>query len=203
MYTYKKKQQKVHRRKAIFNTVLCLDISGSMTQTLSGSVTKFDGARSALTSMIHGKQINHPRDGIAIVVFSDNAAVISPFRFPNDPKLIHRMNKIRMGTYTNISSGLILAMKLHQQRPPHFCKNIILATDGYPYPDDTRENVLSLARTAYINRITIHTVGIGSDNTFDPVFLQQVAASTHNGRYWNVTDLAGFTNALIRASDLA
>jgi Ca-activated chloride channel family protein len=182
---------------------MLLDISGSMTNPLTGSICKFDAARNAIGSMINGKRTHHRDDGIAIVVFSDNAAVISLFRHPGDPLLISRLNNIRMGSTTNISAGLQKALQLHSNLTHGRHKNIILATDGMPYPHDTKSSVLSVAKSAYNQRVTIHTIGIGSTNDFDPGFLQSVAQSTHKGRYWHVSDLTSFASAVSDASYIA
>ena len=183
----------------ICNTVLCLDVSPSMTWALTESISKLDAARQSLDIMIDGKARNHPGDRIAIVCFSNRASVLSPFRLAADPKLIAAISRARTYPSTNISAGLSLALDLHLQCRGPWHRNIILATDGMPMPPDSPDQVLATARRALAERVNIHTVGIGSTAHFDPELLKRVASTTHNGRYWHVFDLASFTNAIVTA----
>lgn len=195
-------QNKKRFKRPIANTVLTLDISGSMAQHITGfngcRERKIDVLKKAAGMLIENKCRNMPKDLVGAVLFGSRANVLFKLTPPNSTWLYKRLHNIRLEGTTNMEAGLMLAITLLEQRNPRFLRNIVLLSDGIP---NSSANLIPLAKKAKRYRINIHTIGFGESRfDFDETLLKSIAHTTHRGQYQHCRTLQELANTLIRFS---
>jgi Ca-activated chloride channel family protein len=115
----------------------------------------------------------NPEDRLAIVTFSDRAAVVVPSEL-GDQKRVFRSSiaSIAVGGGTEIYQGLATGIQQVQKNiGRNTINHVILLTDGRTYDDESLS--LAVAREAEATGITISAFGIGED--WNDVFLDKLA----------------------------
>jgi len=197
--------RETHRKRSsqpTANTVLTLDVSGSMTHSITGfdqlREPKIEVLKKAAGLLIEHKRRCLPQDRVGAVLFGSQASVLFKLAAPGSPWLLKRVQGMRIAGSTNMEAGLSLAMSLLRPSHPRFLRNIVLLSDGMP---DRRTRLIPLAQEARKLRINIHTVGFGeSHSDFDEVLLKSIAQTTHRGQYQHCHTLQGLADTLIRFS---
>lgn len=179
------------------NTVLIVDSSYSMNGPLAGpggrSIRKRDAAVEAAILLARHKALTCPQDLLGCVAFGSRGWVVSPLTRPSDPKLVHRLQGLRVNGSTNMVEGLRLGFGLLRARPSQFLRNAVLLSDGAP---DSRHGLDDLVRSARLSRINLHCVGVGDAGDLDEALLRRLAGITWGGRYQHVRSLDQLARAL-------
>jgi Mg-chelatase subunit ChlD len=138
-------------------------------------------------------------DLIAIVGFGNRASVLAAPATAAAPTITQVIQNVipsqsdGLGGGTNIAAGLRVAGSLLRNAPKGFRRRAWLLSDGMP---NCEENEifpqLQLLTSQYVN---VNTIAFGNDA--DVKLLQRIAAATHNGRYFQVNDLAALTRAFV------
>jgi len=144
------------------NLMLSIDLSGSMRaidfRTGSGSISRLEGVKRVITEFLR----NRPMDRIGAVVFGSDAFLLSPLTFDHQliSELVQDLEIGVAGDATAIGDGLGLSIKRLRDLDGD-SKAIILLTDGANNAGQV--NPLQAAQIARRLGITIHTIGMGSD----------------------------------------
>ena len=191
--------------------VLVLDLSSSMEETMGGAVrgntiaglTRMETTKNALLEFIALR----PDDRIGLVVFSDNAYVVSPLTFDHDYlRQYVRMvdNRIlRLEGMTAIGDGIAMATTLLMRQSTADVsgnKVMVVFTDGeHNYGLDPVEAIAAAADAG----VRVHTIGV--DLPAEIKERQQVqrlvgAVRRHGGRYFDA-DTVGQLRQASRSID--
>jgi Ca-activated chloride channel family protein len=151
--------------------------------------TRLDATKNAIKTFVRGRR----DDRIGLVVFSDNAYVVSPLTFDYD-YLLHYVDMVddqilRGEGQTAIGDGLALANYLmsRQSKGSRSHQVIVLFTDGEN--NRGRDPLESLADSSRAN-IRVHMIGVDIDKEVKakPAVQQLLTAVKANGgRYFNAT----------------
>ncbi|UCF07304.1 MAG: VWA domain-containing protein, partial [Thermoplasmata archaeon] len=191
------------------DVIFCVDTSGSMSLEAIASIKK------GLTGFVDGMRGG---DFGAVVVFSDNAALMNPLtgnhtQLKEDIAAIPGPNGL-----TNMVKGLNISINelLGNETPGNFVnktnnKVIILLSDGSPTTGGGYDEVLAEADIAAANNITIYTIGLELLNDSLAEDLLKEIANKTGGQYlyadspdvipeiyWHI---AGFINSDIAGRD--
>lgn len=133
-------------------------------------------------------------DRIGLIGFHDHGFVIARPATPFAPWLVERSQSLhtRLGGMTNMTDGLRQALALAAIAPPGVFRKIWLLSDGEPNVETE-----SLFATVYACReagIKVNTIGFGDD--YNRLLLEQIAASSHHGRFLPVHNLRELSQAL-------
>jgi len=149
--------------------------------------TRLDATKNAIKTFVRGRR----DDRIGLVVFSDNAYVVSPLTFDYD-YLLHYIDMVddqilRGEGQTAIGDGLALANYLlsRQSKGSRSHQVIVLFTDGEN--NRGRDPLESLADSSRAN-IRVHMIGVDIDREVKAKpAVQQLLASiqANGGRYFN------------------
>ncbi|HZS18790.1 MAG TPA: VWA domain-containing protein [Candidatus Udaeobacter sp.] len=162
------------------NIALVLDRSGSMAEARKLPFT-VEAAREVIQNMSE-------RDVLSIVAFSDRAVVLSPAgRVVNKAFLLHRLDEVTPGGYTDISAGLLEGIaQIDSQRADGQVQHVLLLTDGIANRGVTTPDGLSkLVAKADARGIGFSTFGCGTE--FNEKRLAEMA-NAGGGRYTYVKD---------------
>ena len=186
------------------DVVLLLDLSSSMQEDMDApparpivtpvrlapkppAHTRLDATKNAIRTFVRGRR----DDRIGLVVFSDNAYVVSPLTFDYD-YLLHYVDmvddRILQGEgQTAIGDGLALANYLlsRQSKGSRSHQVIVLFTDGEN--NRGRDPIESLADSSRAN-IRVHMIGVDIDKEVKAKpSVQQLLAGIQSsgGRYFN------------------
>lgn len=155
--------------------VVVLDRSGSM------GGAPIEGAKEAIASLVRRLA---PQDAFGLVVFDDQADLITPVRTMADhhlPSLLHAIEEVGPGGSTDISAGYLLALREVKRSlvtSGHRGATVLLVSDGdanagIQEPQELDDLALGAFRS---NNITTSTLGLGRH--YNEVLL---AALTHGG----------------------
>jgi Ca-activated chloride channel homolog len=189
------------------DVVLLLDLSSSMQEDMDAQTakaravkttsaataprlparTRLQATKDAIKTFVRGRR----DDRIGLVVFSDNAYVVSPLTFDYD-YLLHYVDmvddRILQGEgQTAIGDGLALANYLlsRQSKGARSHQVIVLFTDGEN--NRGRDPLESLADSSRAN-IRVHMIGVDIDREVKAkpaVQMLLTAVESHGGRYFN------------------
>ena len=172
-------------------TVLVMDISGSMDNSLGGS-TKLDAAKSAgqdiLTMIGQESQMGDATHEIGVVTFSSgarqNTALTTDYAAAESV-----MDGLVTDGSTNIGAGLELANEtLADQIGSDAQRTIILLSDGFNNVGMANEEILAGPVQLAANTGTcIYTVGFGNPGDYDQGLLQNIASSSGCGSYYDAS----------------
>ena len=144
------------------NVVLVLDGSESMIAN-DYEPSRLEAAKNAATILVSGL---NPNDNVGIVLFESGATTVS-YLTPSKEKTLNDLASIeqRQGG-TALGDGIVLGVDMASSMPDK--KNvIILLSDGVHNSGFT--NPEEAMQYAQLNKITIHTIGMGSN---EPVFIK-------------------------------
>jgi len=141
---------------------------------------------------------NHtPPDRIALVGFATRAHILAAPAFPAAPSIIDAIrNKLTaesssIGSSTNITAGLRLAVSLLANAPRGFRKRAWLLSDGQP--NEEASEIFPQVEVLRANWINLNCIAFGDDA--DEALLRRMAASTHNGHFFKASDVATLSAA--------
>ena len=176
---------------------LCLDRSGSMTETISLTTTRWQALNSAVSIFLTeaGRVATPPRT--ALVTWSSSAsldfALPSPVSYSwdsNRSSVQTTLSRISPNGMTNPSSGLDIAMNtlLGTNGRGYSNKVIILLTDGEA---NTGPDARTRATTARNNKIQVHCISMIPQRTS----LLDDIANTTGGESYTTTNTAALETA--------
>ncbi|WP_298413412.1 VWA domain-containing protein, partial [Hydrotalea sp.] len=186
--------------------ILCIDISGSMTEQ-DFVPNRLEAAKKVATSFVESR----PGDEIGVVIFSSQSFTLCPLTVDHTA-VLNQINNIQNGYLqeegTAIGSGLATSVD-RLRNSTNKSKVIILLTDGVDFGGQIPPDVaLNMAK---LYGIKVYTIGVGSnanridDNhhplsngnssplDFNEGLLKQLAAET-GGQYYHATDNAALQN---------
>jgi Ca-activated chloride channel family protein len=186
--------------------ILCIDISGSMTEQ-DFVPNRLEAAKKVAAEFVE----NRPGDEIGVVIFSSQSFTLCPLTVDHNA-VLSQINNIQNGYLqeegTAIGSGLATSVD-RLRNSTNKSKVIILLTDGVDFGGQIPPDVaLNMAK---LYGIKVYTIGVGSnankvdDNhnvinnsnssplDFNEGLLKQLAAET-GGQYYHATNNAALQN---------
>lgn len=161
------------------DTVLAIDISGSMAEKMEGASDKLQGAKIAGATLLWQKRRIDPRDRIAVVSFDDQATLSLPLTpiSGNESSIQTAMQALEVEGGTDLNAPLALIRdQVFDWALPLVTRRIVLLTDGHGgYPIGTAEELKSRG-------VVIDCVGIGPDPAGVNEELLRKMASVIQGR---------------------
>lgn len=149
----------------------------------------------------HSGEIRCP-DMLALITFSEGAAVLSPFVGAFDSKFVKAVKELpdaaRRGGMTNMTAGLRAANDMISRMPRGLRKRIWCLSDGGANAEV--EGLWREVNRAVSQWTNINTIGFGNRGEFDEDLLKRIAAATHNGRYFEATTVTALGQAFRRGS---
>lgn len=195
-------------------TVLVMDVSGSMGEMDSNGVEKMLGAQRAASDLVNviiseqdaaGDMLIHK---LGLVAFSSYAVTLNPLTQEIE-EVQDELWQLDPGGRTAMVAGLNDAIaQLETENDAQ--RMIILLSDGLPnigLNSDSygiQEEVIDLARQAGEMNICVHTIGFGdpmadpdSESYIDEDFLTRVAQASGCGKYYSAQESGQLANAFI------
>ena len=162
------------------NTILVIDVSGSMGKEWRGE-TKLDSATKAAVdflTMVKNENFMGNNHRVGVVIFSDTAETVSPLT-DNLDELINTVMSIGIGGGTNIGDGLNKAYLELSQESSDIPSFTVLLTDGMSNRGLTEEEILNSLIPNFVDKkIKIYTIGFGDRGNINETFLEQLATAT-------------------------
>lgn len=162
------------------NIALVLDHSGSMAEKRKLPFT-IEAAREVIQNMTD-------RDVLSLIAFNNKVTVLSPAgRVVNKTFLLHRLEEVAPGGYTDISAGLLEGIaQIDSQRAEGQVQQVLLLTDGMANRGVTNlDGLRQIAEKAHARGIGLSTFGSGTE--FNEKRLSEMATAG-GGRYTYVED---------------
>lgn len=125
-------------------------------------------------------------DLLALVVFAEKAAMISPFVSAYDPNFKKAVMSLpdQIASCTNLTAGIRLSTELLSQAPRGLRRRVWCLSDGQ---DNVETDLLAFeVARARKNHININTIAFGFDAQASPDRLASVSAGTRTGRFVSV-----------------
>ncbi|MBN1995384.1 MAG: alpha/beta fold hydrolase [Anaerolineae bacterium] len=193
-------------------TALVFDVSGSMEEPEPGGARKIEAAITAghdILNLIDTENTLAPgAHQVGVVSFSNRAKINLPLSHnPDDARRM--MGQLSPLDQTNMAAGLDRGIDILENAPSGAARILLLLSDGQPttsdanpqppfifdeleYVDDLKDEILNqqVPRAKAAN-ICIFTIGfgrpapLGASGALDESFLQQIAAGSGCGRYYN------------------
>lgn len=199
-------------------TVLVMDVSGSMEGLDDSGVMKISAAKTAarnLLEVIQSEQtafseaVNHE---VGLVSFSDYSQV--EYHLTEDINAVKSVTQnLQPYGFTALGAGLMDGLNLFDPASGAM-QMVILMSDGLPnvpiddYNDnqaDIRAEIMNLASQAGSQGICVNTVGFGSNTSdpeaegfFDEQLLRDIAAASTCGAYYNARNAGELANIFLR-----
>ena len=178
-------------------TVLCLDISGSMEEPYSGSTTKLQAAAKSSIAWLLDKAQRDALDEIALVTFRSRAWVEMPMSPIQKCKteFIEAIEALRPDNGTDQNAALETARDIFDWSRQDVTRRILMLTDGHG------GQPLKTAQDLKARGVVIDVIGVGANkdhNDVDEELLRQVASVT-NGEvhYQFITDQETLTKTVL------
>jgi Ca-activated chloride channel family protein len=192
--------------------VIVLDLSSSMQERIGGKAaegrgipfkSRLDATKDAIRTFVHGRV----DDRVGLVVFSDNAYVITPLTFDREAltRYVEMIDgqMLRGEGMTAIGDGLALANQLLARQaavPGARNKVIVLFTDGENNIGRQPDEVLAESESAAV-RVHLVTIDLEAEARRKPQVQSLVrAVSRYGGKYFDAHS-AGQLTAASRAID--
>ena len=198
--------------------VLVLDVSQSMSQSMSGSTTRLEALKSAVNAFIEttakkneSAKSDDKKSRISIVSFSGSASVVSDFS-TDATTLKSKVNALTTSRGTAADYGMQKAQSQIASIPASRESNkvVIFFTDGEPnhgsgsFDTSVANDAISASKTIKASGATVYSIGVvsGADPSLDPT-----KSSTSNinkflhGVSSNYPDATTYTNLGTRAKD--
>ncbi len=198
--------------------VLVLDVSQSMSQSMSGSTTRLEALKSAVNAFIEttakkneSAKSDDKKSRISIVSFSGSASVVSDFS-TDATTLKSKVNALTTSRGTAADYGMQKAQSQITSIPASRESNkvVIFFTDGEPnhgsgsFDTSVANDAISASKTIKASGATVYSIGVvsGADPSLDPT-----KSSTSNinkflhGVSSNYPDATTYTNLGTRAKD--
>jgi len=170
--------------------MLLIDVSASMEET-DYPPTRLDGAKKASCGFISELKGKNPSAHVGIVVFSDNAEIISQplcvSEYSN--KLEDKINRLEPLSSTNTSAGLTLSNQVLNQYNNSNNPRILLLTDGHANEGEDPEPVAEKLKS---RGIQLDIIGIGgSPESVNELQLRRMASVVDRElRYWFIRSVS-------------
>ncbi len=145
------------------------------------------------------RQLSTRPDLIALVGFGNRAIVLASPATAAAPAITRVITSAiaitsdGLGGGTNIAAGLRVAATLLRNAPKGFRKRIWLLSDGMP--NDGADEIFSQLQQLRNSYVNVNTIAFGDEA--DVPLLKHISAATHNGRFFQVNDLAALTAAFV------
>jgi Ca-activated chloride channel family protein len=180
--------------RARLSVTLVLDVSGSM------QGRAIENAKAAAAELVNRLD---PRDGFALVTFSDGArSVVKPGSIgPRRRDVLARIDRIVTEGGTNVSAGLDLGYRLATSRETggDVVQVVMLLSDGQANAGDTDRDSLA-ARSARAFQDGVQTSAFGLGDSFDAPLLASIADRGAGGYYY-LADASQIAPAFARELD--
>ncbi|KAH7829466.1 putative Ca-activated chloride channel family protein [Monocercomonoides exilis] len=172
-----RKSEISNKEKNPMSIALVIDCSGSMEH-----VGKFNFAIDAAKMAVEKLS---SKDQVSVIAFETDVAIVVPLKNVLDKNdLVHEIDKIRIGSCTNISGALTVAFDELSKAPKENVKRVILLTDGYANVGLTNTaDLVELAKSKRDVGITVSTIGFGLEYNGD---LMQSMAQQGGGAFFAV-----------------
>lgn len=199
------------------STALLFDVSGSMDEQDSTGMTKMDAARSAgarILDIIQAENVALQGSEVAILSFSSSAWIDEGLTMDIERTRV-AVDNLRADGATAMADGLRLAMNQFSSASTGK-PMIVLMSDGIPNiglggnqqmsPEEAQRELLDLASEANAQGICIYVVGFGipfttgdisGEASIDEDFLQQLAANSGCGAYYNAQNATDLANVYV------
>jgi len=148
--------------------MLCIDISGSMRETDLYAGNTPATRLSVVKNVAENFVTRRVGDRIGLIMFGSNAYVQSPLTHDH-ASVQHFLNEARVGLAgrsTAIGDAIGLGVKRLRERPAE-ARVLVLLTDGEN--SDGAVDPIEAARLAADNDIRVHTIGVGSELSSNPI----------------------------------
>ena len=203
------------KRNAI-DCVIVLDVSGSMQENASGSVSKLELCKKTIIYLID--DVLSSNDRLLLIVFSSDARVVLPLTLmTNEEKVKAKqvIQTIHAESATNLSGGLFLAIdELYSAKERNEISTILLLTDGLMNAGVSDAKTLSRMVVSKLNeednqmkveeqekergkrvkkqnftQPSIYAFGYGKDVDVNALTSISQECSTSAGAFYNIEDL--------------
>lgn len=205
------------------STVFAIDVSASMDEEDTGGLTKLQAAQNASINMLdiidaENQASSGANHQVGIVTFSDNA--YTPFTLSADMQgMRDAIGRLSTIGDTGMAAGLQAGIDMFAAGTPDSKPIIILLSDGLPnilldgthlHEDQilmAQQEVIELAQEAGQRDICVYTIGFGipfgtgsisGGESIDEEFLQQVAANSGCGEYYNAQNASELAQVYVR-----
>lgn len=179
------------------STILVLDASGSMSDTLAGSsVVKIDAAKQAANTFLNNVRAG---DEVALIVYYDCSDIKTEVPFTTD------MNQIRTfiaGVEPDSSTPLAASIDFaagYARDSGRTGANIIILTDGEE-TCDSQSDAVAAAQNAVAGPVhIINVVGFAIDTNSEEYANLQQLATAGNGKYYSADNADQLASSLTEA----
>ncbi len=147
---------------------LAIDLSDSMEiqdmfDETGKAVTRLSVVKKEVKEFIKARDNSYYNDRIGIILFADNAYVLSPLTFDKKVLLnfVDEIDFSLAGQFTNIGAAISLALERFEEAGTNQ-KILILLSDGKNTVEDV--NPIDIANTAHERNMKIYTIGFSGGN---------------------------------------
>lgn len=178
------------------STVLILDASGSMDDTLSSGKTKMETAKEAANTFLNNVRSG---DEVALIVYYDCDQILTEVPFTTDLQQIRtKIATVQPDSYTPIARALTFAGQ-YAQSSGRTGATIILLTDGEETCDSQSDAVTAAQNTVAGPIKVINVVGFTiADGSVAYQDLNEIA-SAGKGKYYPAQDADQLASSLTQA----
>jgi hypothetical protein len=153
----------------------------------------------------NGHNSEHPgkrygADMIGLGIFHDDYRLIAKPMEAHNAKLQELITSLPdqvSGRGTNLTAGLMGAVRMAERAPAGCLRRVWVLSDGDPNIDV--DGLYRAVEEARKRRININTIGFGNPGAreYDPELLKRISKATHNGRFVPVDSLRSLSRALV------
>ncbi len=179
------------------STILILDASGSMDDTVASGQRKIDVAKEAGNTFLDNVR---PGDEVALIVFYDCGDIETTVPFTTDMQSVKgAMADVEPYSNTPIADSIVYASD-YAQSSGRGGAQVILLTDGEETckTQDDAINAASSATTGGGIKI-INVVGLGIDQSSTAYTDLQAISAAGKGKYYEANDVGTLTSSLTQA----
>lgn len=167
-----------------FDAVLVNDRSGSMVESTSLGLTRFDLLKTGVTAFVQTVDFTPPTM-VALTAFDDNPSIISDFRSSPTP-LIQSLSSIQLGGGTDYASAFLNpragGIPLLETGPDTLRRILVFLTDGYPNEPPPVDQIVAAAQAAHVQ---IYAITVGTPMNAD---LRNIAIRTGGLAFGDVSN---------------
>lgn len=183
------------------SSVLTLDLSGSMLETLGNGQTKLEAAKQAANDYL---QVVDVRSGMPCVVPTDVTVLgfdtsVTTITTGTDKKSREAVNKVKTGGDTDVGKALQASLDALSKAPANADKRILFLSDGMSTAGMSNDKILSgPVKKAKAAGVPIDTVAFGKVDQSDIDFLKEIAKRT-GGNFYESTDTYSLKVSFLKA----